>query len=183
MEDVVETFNSIRIVYDGFNKNKKLTEVRYPKDFIIQYEVFLSPFFNYDRKFLIFLSLISIVLYGENNFIEFLKKMNYLKKNREIYYKFKHILQSPNKFVKKDIHFILENVTYITKEDVFRLYQTKQISFYTFYFLSKRYEDNMTLVEKMIYKRVAYLFKFIKYNIDESIFNVVINKEQTKNLF
>jgi len=180
--NVIETFKIIRSVYDGFEKNKRIKDVYYKKEFIQKYEIFLNPFLNYERKFLIFLSLCTIVQYGENNFIEFLKKMNEIKKNREVYFKFKNVLKNPKEFITRDINFILENSLHISKEEIFRFYQMNKISFYSFYFLAKKFENEFNTIEKIIFKRVDYLFKFIKYNIDENIFNIVLNK-QSINLF
>jgi len=172
MNEDLELYLLLRRIYEGSKINKRLKSVKYTKKTIEHYSSYLLPFKNYEKKFIALLAIFVTYKYSASNFETFLNYCHNNLKDRSEYYKFKDVMKNPLKYIQADIEFLMENNLKIEVDEVFQLFQEGKISFYTVYFLLKN--KKLNTFQKIIYDKIDYLMKFMKWKLDEKIFKNII---------
>jgi hypothetical protein len=174
----MELLRFFKIIFEGSKKGKRIKDV-YITENNKKLLPFLETFQNYDRKFLLLLSLFVIYKYHPQDFRSFLEKLKENFNERKEYFQFKLLLQRPYEFIKKDIEYLLENHINVNENEIFQLFQQGKISFYTFYMLLKD-KENLGFITKEKLKIIDYILQFLKVKIDDNWYSSIFVK---KNIF
>jgi len=164
-------YTYLKLIFDGYKKGKRIKST-YLNEFNAE-QIYnkIKIFENYDRKFILFLSLFVIYKYHPKNFFTFIDKLKESINQKEEYFKFKNLLKYPYNFIKKDLEFLINNSIEYNENELLNLYINKKISMYTFYMLLKDKAKLTTSIE--IVKTIDYILQYLKIKIDDNWYSSV----------
>jgi hypothetical protein len=166
-----------KIIFEGYKKGKRIKNVYISEKDMKLLRLKIEKFDVYDRKFLLLLSLFVIYKYHPQSFYTFIEKLEENLENRNEYFKFKKLLKHPYEFIKQDIEYLVTNHFELDEETLLELFNTKKISFYTFYMLLK--DKETSIISKEILKTISYILQFLKIKIDNNWFSAIKLKDNS----